>query len=126
MAAAEHLRILVVEDEMLVAFLIEDCLSKLGHKTVGPTPRVDEALKLLESENPDIALLDINLGGEWVYPVAELLVEKDIPFIFLSGYGERGLPAEWKESRVIEKPFSLENLRSGIESTFAGASSTPM
>jgi DNA-binding response OmpR family regulator len=103
-------RILIVEDEMLVALLIEVFLADLGCITVGPCGSVAMALGAIRTEAFDMAVLDVNLAGEKVYPVAELLAEMRIPFLFLSGYGEEAIPAGHKEWRVCAKPFRGEEL----------------
>jgi len=98
-------RILIVEDEMLVAMLIEDTLSDLGHVVVGPAMRLETALAAVETESFDYAILDINLAGKTSFPVADLLVEKGIPFMFASGYGAAGLTEGYRERPVLQKPF---------------------
>lgn len=98
-------RLLVVEDEVFVAMLIEDVLEGAGGAVIGPAARVDEALALIEAENPDGALLDVNLGGELVYPVAEALARLEIPFVFVTGYGAEGIAAPFKGRPTIKKPF---------------------
>jgi CheY-like chemotaxis protein len=103
-------RILIVEDEMLVALLIEDFLADLGCSTVGPCGSVAMALDAIRTEAFDLAVLDVNLGGEKVYPVAELLAERQIPFLFLSGYGEEAIPPGHKDWRVCAKPFKGDEL----------------
>ena len=108
------LRILVVEDEAMIAFFIEDCLIALGHDVVGPTARVANALGLVDNEAFDLALLDINVAGEEIYPVAKALKARGIPFLFLSGYGSKGLRDEWIDSAMLQKPFSPEALRDSI------------
>ena len=101
-------RILIVEDEMLVALLIEDFLADLGCKTIGPFRSVAQALEAARTEDLDLAVLDVNLDGERVYPVAELLAERHIPFLFLSGYGEEAIPPDHAEWKVCAKPFKSE------------------
>ena len=103
-------RILIVEDEMLVALLIEDFLADLGCKTIGPFRSVAQALEAARTEDLDLAVLDVNLDGERVYPVAELLAERHIPFLFLSGYGEEAIPPDHAEWKVCAKPFKSEVL----------------
>lgn len=98
-------RVLVVEDELLVALMIEDFLSDLGCCTVGPFGDVPAALHAARTAPIDLAVLDVNLDGERVYPVAEALAARGIPFLFLSGYGEDAVPAEHREWRVCAKPF---------------------
>jgi DNA-binding response OmpR family regulator len=109
-------RILVVEDEMLVAFLIEDYLTELGHSVVGPVSRLDAALHAARTESFDCAILDINLSGKQSFPVAQLLAERGIPFIFASGYGQAGLTPEFIERPVLQKPFTRDCLRDVLAS----------
>jgi DNA-binding response OmpR family regulator len=85
-------RVLIVEDEMLVALLIEDFLTDIGCHVVGPCGSVQAALDAVRNRAIDLAILDVNLDGEMVYPVAELLAEQQIPFLFLSGYGIEAIP----------------------------------
>jgi DNA-binding response OmpR family regulator len=103
-------RVLIVEDEMLVALLIEDFLVELGCSTLGPCASVAMAFDTIRTEAFDLAVLDVNLAGEKVYPVAELLEEQQIPFLFLSGYGEDAIPPGRKDWRVCAKPFKGEEL----------------
>ena len=88
------LRILVVEDEMLIAVLIEEMLQGLGCQVVGPVSRLDAALRLAHEEPLDAAILDVRIRGGQVYPVAEELLARNIPFVLASGYGELGSPRE--------------------------------
>jgi CheY-like chemotaxis protein len=103
-------RVLIVEDEMLVALMIEDVLVDCGCSTVGPCGSVALALDAARTELFDLAVLDVNLDGEMVYPVAELLAERHIPFLFLSGYGEQAIPAERGDWKVCAKPFKIADL----------------
>ncbi len=103
-------RVLIVEDEMLVALLIEEFLLDLGCTTVGPCGSVEMALDTARTEVFDLAVLDVNLGGKKVYPVAEFLEQRQIPFLFLSGYGEEAVPAGHRDWRVCAKPFKGDDL----------------
>ncbi|MEA2739023.1 MAG: hypothetical protein QOH05_2330 [Acetobacteraceae bacterium] len=105
-------RVLIVEDEMLVALLIEDFLAELGCSTVGPCGSVAMALDAIQTEVFDMAVLDVNLGGEKVYPVAEVLAQRHIPFLFLSGYGDEAIPPDRAEWKVCAKPFRGDDLAS--------------
>ena len=99
------LKVLVVEDEMMVSMLIEDMLSDLGCEVVGPASRLDEAMGLAESAAIDCAVLDVNLGGQPIFPVADLLRAKGAPFAFATGYGDAGLRDVDRGTPVLQKPF---------------------
>ncbi|WP_371416303.1 response regulator [Rubellimicrobium sp. CFH 75288] len=103
-------RILVVEDEVIVAMLIEDILSDAGAAVVGPVGRVAEALNLATAERLDAAILDVNLAGETTAPVAEALRARGVPFAFATGYGASGLPAGFEEAALVQKPFQERDL----------------
>jgi CheY-like chemotaxis protein len=104
-SAASGLRVLLVEDEMLVAGMLEGMLSTLGYEVAGTTSRLDEAMAMLDRETVDAVLLDINLNGEMSYPVADELAARGIPFIFATGYGTDGLPEGYEDFAMLKKPF---------------------
>jgi CheY-like chemotaxis protein len=104
------LRVLVVEDEMMVSMLIEDMLDDLGCTVVGPAARLDEALALARSTEIDCAVLDVNLGGQPIFPLADYLREKGAPFAFATGYGDAGLREVDRGSPVLQKPFRETDL----------------
>jgi len=104
-AQLQGLRVLVVEDEMMVSMLIEDMLSDLGCVVVGPAARLDEAVELVNAGGIDCAVLDVNLGGQPIFPLADLLREKGRPFAFAAGYGDAGLREVDRGSPVLQKPF---------------------
>lgn len=106
----QGLRVLVVEDEMMVSMLIEDMLGDLGCTVVGPASRLDEAMDLARSAELDCAVLDVNLGGQPIYPLADLLRERGAPFAFATGYGDAGLREEDRGSPVLQKPFRESDL----------------
>jgi CheY-like chemotaxis protein len=101
-------RVFVVEDEMLVSMLVEDILSDFGCIVIGPAAKLDDAIGIAESEQIDIALLDINLGGTRVFPVAHVLAGRGVPFVFVSGYGDQALEAPFEKRPVLQKPFNPE------------------
>jgi CheY-like chemotaxis protein len=103
-------RVLVVEDEMLIGMLLEDMLTDLGHTVCAVVPRLKDALAAVEGQEFDLAILDVHLHGESAYPVAEALKAKGKPFVFATGYGERGLPDEYRGQLVLQKPFSRDDL----------------
>ena len=99
------LRVLVVEDEMMVSMLIEDMLTDLGCTVVGPAARLDEAMELASKGGIDCAVLDVNLGGQPIFPLADYLRAKGAPFAFATGYGDAGLRDVDRGSPVLQKPF---------------------
>ena len=103
-------RILVVEDEMLIGMLLEDMLTDLGHEVAAIVPRLKDAMAAVERETFDLAVLDVHLHGESAFPVAEALIAKGVPFIFATGYGERGLPESYRGRPVLQKPFAKDDL----------------
>ena len=103
-------RIMVVEDELLVALLVEDVLADAGCIVVGPFARVPEALAAAKIEAIDAALLDVNVANEKVFPVAYALEERGIPFLFVTGYGNLALPQDRPDWEACAKPFHTEQL----------------
>jgi CheY-like chemotaxis protein len=102
--------VLVVEDEMLIGMLLEDMLADMGHDVVAVVPRVNEALAAVQHEAFDVAILDVHLNGQSAFPVAEALIERGIPFVFATGYGERGLPEKYRGRPILQKPFAKDDL----------------
>jgi CheY-like chemotaxis protein len=103
-------RVLIVEDELVIAMTIEDFLLECGCIIVGPCGSVAQALEAVRSETPDLAVLDVNLGGETAYPVAFALAERHIPFVFTSGYGDQALLPGHGDWKVCAKPFVGDDL----------------
>lgn len=102
---AERLRVLIVEDEMLVAMNIEDMLLDLGHEVAGIASRLEPALSLAAEADFDFALLDVNLAGSPSFPVAAVLRDRGLPFLFATGYGTKGIIEEFRSYPVLQKPF---------------------
>lgn len=103
-------RVLIVEDEGLVSMLLEDMLVDAGADVLGPAGTVAAAMAILERDAPDVAILDVNLAGETSAPVAARLVERAIPFIVATGYGDKGVPGDHGGAPVFAKPFDLEEI----------------
>lgn len=103
-------RVLIVEDEYLVALEVENTLHDAGCVVVGPFASVQEALEALEVEKVDLALLDVNVAGKLVYPVAYLLEEAGTPFLFVTGYGQAILPKNRPNWEACPKPFHPDEL----------------
>jgi CheY-like chemotaxis protein len=121
----DGLRVLVVEDTFLVAETISDQLQDCGCVVIGPASRVQAALDLARNESLDGALLDINLAGEYCFPVAAELSAREIPFVFLTGYSDAAtLPPEFRERPRMAKPFDGAELTRTIARHFGRADRT--
>ena len=114
-------RVLVVEDEGAIALLIEEMLEEFGCEVVASVARLAAACEVAGSAQVDLAILDVNLAGERVFPVAEILQGRKIPFLFSTGYGASGLPAEYAGCPVLHKPFSQSELQQKIAVTLKEA-----
>jgi CheY-like chemotaxis protein len=109
-------RVLIVEDEYFLAQELRRMLAEEGLSVVGPVASVSDALALIDKEpSLDAAVLDINLGGEWSYPVAEKLDRRGIPFLFSTGYNESDLPSCWQHVRRVEKGMDDHLLVASVE-----------
>ena len=107
---SQQRRVFVVEDEIMIRMLLEDMLADLGYGVAASAGGLNEAMTLARESDFDLAILDVNLNGDAVYPVADLLQERGVPFAFSTGYGERGLPEAYRGRPTLQKPFQLENL----------------
>jgi CheY-like chemotaxis protein len=114
--AERRVRILIVEDEMLVAMNIEDMLLDLGHEVAGIASRLEPALSLAREASFDLALLDVNLAGASSFPVAAIIRERNLPLIFATGYGPKGVAEEFQSYPVLQKPFRSHELDRTIAS----------
>jgi CheY-like chemotaxis protein len=116
------LRLLVVEDEALVAMMLEDMLDEFGCIVVDVAGTLSKGLDLAANEQLlfDGAILDVNLGGEKVYPVADRLVARGVPFIFCTGYGLDGLSADFAHVPTLAKPYRREDLESLLIAVLLG------
>jgi CheY-like chemotaxis protein len=112
--ALKGLRVLVVEDEAMIAMLIEDMLIELGCAMLGPASDTMRALAMIENVPFDIAILDVNLGGERTTPIAATLRSKGIPFVFATGYGASGIHEEFKNQLTLTKPFRHTDLQAAL------------
>ncbi|TCT07549.1 response regulator [Aquabacter spiritensis] len=115
-------RILIVEDEWLVALGLEDNLRSLGCVVIGPVASLGEAMDIAEATEADAAILDVNLRGEYVYPAAEILADRGIPLIFCSGFvGTMPLPERFSESARVPKPYTSRAIAQTLAATLAGS-----
>jgi CheY-like chemotaxis protein len=113
-------RVLVVEDEFLVAAMIEDALAEVDAVVVGPAATLGEGLRLVERETLDLAILDVNLNGERSDAIADALAAQNIPFVRATGYGEAA--GRRYGGTVLDKPYSVEKLIAALERAVAAGS----
>ncbi|HXG99421.1 MAG TPA: response regulator [Sphingomicrobium sp.] len=114
--------ILIVEDEPLIAMMLEDFILSLGYEVAGPCESVSEALAAVASKDFHLAILDVNLQGESVWPVATALRERGIPFLLASGGHVEPPPAEFTNTPMIEKPYTIDRVSPMIDAAFARVS----
>ncbi|WP_298106159.1 response regulator [Bradyrhizobium sp.] len=107
--------VFLVEDEVMIRMMVADMLEELGYRVVGEAGDIGEAMKLAQSAEFDLAILDVNVNGKVISPVAELIAARNLPFIFATGYGSSGLPAEYRDRPALQKPFQIETLARVIE-----------
>ena len=115
-ACLAGLRVLVVEDDMLIAVHIEEILQGFGCVVVGPVGNLDAALRMADDEALDGAILDVNIQGGHVYPVAERLRARGVPFALASGYGDWALPEAFRNQPRLTKPFTELELEAQVMS----------
>ncbi len=108
-------KVLVVEDEMIIALGIEEALLDLGAQVVGPAARLDAALQLAREACIDAAILDINIRGGNSYAVADILAERGIPFVFCSGYSDWALEERHRDRPRLTKPYSSQDLKNRVQ-----------
>jgi DNA-binding response OmpR family regulator len=113
--SVKGLRVFVVEDEPMIRMLVMDMLGELGCHVAAEAGDVEKAAKLAQSAEFDLALLDVNLKGKLITPVAELIRARELPIIFATGYGSEGLPEEFRDFPALQKPFQLEALAAMID-----------
>ncbi len=106
---------LIVEDEMTVALLLEEMVEDMGHEVAGLAMRLPQAEELARTRTLDVAILDVNLDGHMSYPVAEILAARGVPYLFATGYGAGGIEPRYRESVIIKKPYGLDEVREAIE-----------
>jgi CheY-like chemotaxis protein len=111
----QGLRVLVVEDDSLICLLLEDMLLDLGCQVVGTAGHIKRAIELAQcEENIDVAILDVNLGGRQVFPAADILAKRGVPFLFATGLGADALPADWLGHCSLQKPMTMEGLGNAL------------
>jgi DNA-binding response OmpR family regulator len=114
-------RVLVVEDETLIALFIEDILAAMECEIEGPIGKLDTAIQTAQEGKFDIAILDVTIRGGKVYPVAEYLLARGVPFLLASGYGDWALPPSLRDQRRLTKPFTAAELEEQVRALFRQA-----
>jgi DNA-binding response OmpR family regulator len=109
------LSVFLVEDETLIQMMVAEMIEELGHTVAAQAGALNQALRLAQTADFDVAILDINLNGQRIDPVAEALSHRDLPFIFASGYGEEALTVRFRDRPALRKPFILSQLAEAIE-----------
>lgn len=119
MTTSSDARILIVEDEYLIRMLLEDMLGDIGYSVAAAVGTIDEAKPLAESAEIDLAILDVNLDGQPIYPVAEILAKRGLPFVFVTGYGGRNLAEPYRDRPTLQKPFQSDQLKKTLADVLA-------
>ena len=112
--------VFLVEDEVMIRMMVADMLEELGYSIAAEVGEIDQAIRLARITSFDIAILDVNVNGKLISPVAEVIAARNRPFIFATGYGTQGLPPEYRDRPALQKPFQMETLAAMIERTLRG------
>ncbi len=108
-------RILVVEDELMIRMLLDGMLEDLGYTMTAQAGAIDEAVALAKHADVDAAILDVNLNGQPITPVVEVLIARGVPFVFATGYGQRGVPEPYRNNPTLQKPFQSDALEQALK-----------
>jgi CheY-like chemotaxis protein len=113
--------VFLVEDEVMIRMMVADMLEELGYTVAAEAGEIGEAIRLAQNTYFDLAILDVNVNGKVISPVADLIKARNRPFIFATGYGFSGLPEQYRDRPALQKPFQLETLGKMIETALRGA-----
>jgi CheY-like chemotaxis protein len=121
-------RVLIVEDEALVAMLLEDMLIDAGYAVSGTASAITQALEFVAdaANDFDVAILDVNLRGQPIFPVAEALAAAGKPFVFATGYGAGSLPEAWRDRPTLQKPFGAGDVERVLAAALAGSAAAAL
>ncbi len=108
-------RILVVEDELMIRMLLDGMLEDLGYTMTAQAGAIDEAVALAKHADVDAAILDVNLNGQPITPVVEVLIARGVTFVFATGYGQRGVPEPYRNNPTLQKPFQSDALEQALK-----------
>ena len=112
--------VFLVEDEVMIRMMVADMLDELGYSVAAEAGEINEAIRLAEITEFDIAILDVNVNGKVISPVADVIQARNRPFVFATGYGAQGLPEEFRDRPTLQKPFQMETLAQVLSSTLKG------
>ena len=112
--------VFLVEDEVMIRMMVADMLEELGYSVAAEAGEINEAIRLAQSAHFDLAILDVNVNGKVISPVAEVIQARNRPFIFATGYGAQGLPEEFRDRPTLQKPFQMETLAQVLSTTLKG------
>ncbi|BEV47290.1 response regulator [Afipia carboxidovorans] len=112
--------VFLVEDEVMIRMMVSDMLEDLGYHVAAEAGDIDEAIRLVQCTNFDMAILDVNVNGKVISPVAEAVHKRNRPFVFATGYGVQGLPEKYRDRPALQKPFQMDTLAKMIESILRG------
>jgi CheY-like chemotaxis protein len=112
--------VLLVEDETMIRMLVADMLADLGYDVVAETGEIDQAMALATATDFDVAILDVNVNGKIISPVADVIAARNRPFVFATGYGVGGLPEQYRGHPTLQKPFTAESLQQALETALRG------
>jgi len=117
--------VFLVEDEVMIRMMVADMLKELGFTIAAEAGEIGEAMRLAETTFFDLAILDVNVNGKVISPVADLLKARNRPFIFATGYGFSGLPEEYRDRPSLQKPFQIEILERMIDTVLRSSKAQP-
>ena len=120
-APARKASVLVVEDEVMIRMMVTDMLVDLGHSIAAEAGEIDEALRLAESADFDLAILDVNVNGKTIEPVARVVERRKLPLLFSTGYSVDALPESFRGRPSLQKPFRIDTLQSAIDEALKAA-----
>ena len=113
--------IFLVEDETLIRMMVAEMAEELGHCVVAEAGSIEDAQPLAENARFDLAILDVNIGGRNICPIAQIVEGRGVPLLFASGYGNTGLPEPFKDRKILRKLFQIEELSKAIDFVFTRA-----
>jgi CheY-like chemotaxis protein len=125
MSELQGARVLIVEDDAIIAMMVEDMLTDLGCEIVGTAARLDAAVEKAKTLTLDLAMLDVNLDGAETFPVAEILSQRGVPFVFATGYGAHVTAGRFQDAPTLQKPYESRSLEQALTRALGSAGQAP-